>query len=77
MGRLDNLSQKISDTVDEVSDSINNTIEKAKTPEAKEKVHKIANETGEWIGHATNVIGNTFNGLINDLNNGYDKGRKK
>ncbi len=77
MSKLDNLSQKLTDALNEVSDSIDNTIEKAKTPEAKEKVHKVVNETGEWIGHTTNVIGDAFDGLMNDLNNGYEKGRKK
>ena len=32
MGKLDELSKKISDAAEEVADTVNNTIEKANTP---------------------------------------------
>lgn len=68
--KIDELSEKLNRAIDEVRDDI-------KSPETKEKIHKLANDTGEWVGHATNVVGSTVNSIIDDLNKGFEKGRKQ
>ena len=77
MGKLDDLSQKITYAAEEVADTINSAIEKAKTPEAKEKAHKAVTDAGEWIGHAANAVDNAVSGFIDELNKGFEKGRKQ
>ncbi|MBD5081807.1 MAG: hypothetical protein HDT44_08620 [Ruminococcaceae bacterium] len=68
--KIDELSQKINMAIDEVRDDI-------KSPETKKKVHKLAEDTGEIVGHATTMVGNTVNSIIDDLNRGFEKGRNK
>ncbi len=66
--KIDELSEKINMAIDEVRDDI-------KSPETKEKIHKLANDTGEFVGRATTTVGNTVNSIIDDLNKGFEKGR--
>ena len=61
MGKLDDLSKKITDAAEEVADSINNTIEKVNTPENKEKVHKAVGDAGDWIGHTADALDKAVN----------------
>lgn len=61
MGKLDELSKKISDAAEEVADTVNNTIEKANNPENKEMVHKALNDVGNWIGHAADALDKAVN----------------
>lgn len=66
--KIDELSEKINLAIDEVRDDI-------KSPETKKKVHKLAEDTGEIVGQATTLVGNTVNSIIDDLNRGFEKGR--
>ncbi|MDE6579370.1 MAG: hypothetical protein K2K41_02425 [Ruminiclostridium sp.] len=68
--KIDELSEKINQAIDEVRDDI-------KSPETKEKIHKFANDTGEFVGRATTAVGSTVNSIIDDLNKGFEKGRNK
>ncbi|MDE7280493.1 MAG: hypothetical protein K2N36_01975 [Ruminiclostridium sp.] len=68
--KIDELSEKINMAIDEVRDDI-------KSPETKKKVHKLAEDTGEIVGKATTMVGNTVNSIIDDLNRGFEKGRNK
>ncbi|HBH94388.1 MAG TPA: hypothetical protein DDX91_01450 [Ruminococcaceae bacterium] len=70
MGKVEELSGKINQAIDEVRDDLT-------SPETKEKVHKLAYDTGEWIGHASNVVGSAVNGFIDDLSKGFENGKKK
>lgn len=68
--RLDDLSKKLTDAVDEVSDTLNQGVEKVKSPETKEKAVNIAHAAGDKVTKAADVLDNAFNGFINEIDKG-------